>query len=176
MENKIKIFVNEETFGQRNLMTITGKIEVALSSNQNYFTKELIYLSFTDTYNTSTTQTMQLRGIDVYNLIGGLQEVLKNKVSDFKKFTDSSKSKNTEQDLRKCLMIKADQNKIFINLNISNASTNNTFKPLCHVVFESYEITGVIRTLESFMLEYKQLFYKTQRAYEKMNKKNTEQG
>lgn len=176
MAEKLKIFVNEETFGQRNLMTITGKIEVSLSSQNNYFATELIYLSFTDTYDTNSTQTMQLKGIDVYNLIAGLEEIIINKSSSFKKFTDSSKSKNTEQNIKKALMINTDKEKIFINLNVSSATTNNAYKNLCHVTFENYEVKGVIKTLEAFMYEYKQNFYKTQRAYEKLNKKNKTQG
>lgn len=176
MAEKVQIFVNEETFGQRNLMTITGRIEVSLSNQNNYFATELIYLSFTDTYDTNSTQTMQLKGMDVYNLMCGLEEVLIKKSSSFRKFTDSSKSKNTEQNIRKALMINCEKEKVYINLNVSSAATNNAFKPLCSVAFEIYEVNGVVKTLEAFMNEYKQNFYKTQRAYEKMNKKNKSGG
>lgn len=172
--NKVKIFVNEEIFGQRNLLTVTGKIEISLSKKENYFATELIYLSFTDTYNTNSTITMQLKGIDVYNLIGGLEDVLLNNKSDFKKFTDSNKSKNSDAAQRKFLVIKVDGTKVFINLNISDNTTSNNFKPISNVSFEYFEIKGVIKTLEAFMIEYKSVFYKTQRAYEKLNKKKIE--
>ena len=44
---KRKIFINEETFGQKNLLTITGKLEVTLSKASNYVVNELIFISFT---------------------------------------------------------------------------------------------------------------------------------
>lgn len=171
MENeKLKIFVNEEIFGQRNLLTITGKIEINISKQDNYFATELFYLTFTDTYNTSSSITMQLKGIDVYNLIGAFEDILQKQNSDFKKFTDSNKSKNSESEQKKFLNVKIEDAKVFVNLNISDSTTNQKFKKICYVSFELYEIKGVIKTLESLMQEYKSMFYKTQRAYEKLNK------
>ena len=174
MESKetLKVFVNEESFGQKNLLTITGKVEIAESTKGNYYAKELIYLSFTNVFNTNSTITMQLKGIDIYNLMSALEETTINKSSKYKKFTDSSKSNNSEKNTRKFIAVKYDTEteKIFINLNIQES--NDNYKTTSFVVFETYEVKGVIKTLEMFMIEYKNFFYKTQRAYEKVNKKN----
>lgn len=174
MESKetLKVFVNEESFGQKNLLTITGKVEIAESTKGNYYVKELIYLSFTNAFNTNSTITMQLKGIDIYNLMNALEETTINKSSKYKKFTDSSKSNNSEKNTRKFIAVKYDTEteKIFINLNIQESS--NDYKTTSYVVFETFEVKGVIKTLEMFMIEYKNFFYKTQRAYEKVNKKN----
>ena len=172
MENSetLKIFINEEIFGQKNLLTITGKIEISESKKGNYFAKELIYLSFTETYNTNATTTMQLKGIDIYNLANALEETIMYNSSPYKKFTDSSKSKNIESNERKFIAVNKDGGKIFINLNIAE-EINDKFKTILNVAFEQYEVKGIIKTLDAFMQEYKTNFYKTQRYYEKVNKK-----
>lgn len=171
MENSetLKIFVNEESFGQRNLITITGKIEISNSSKGNYFAKELIYISFTNLYETNSTVTMQLRGIDIFNMMYALEETLEKQHSDFKKFTDSSKSKNINSNARKFIATKYDKEKKKIFLNLNMQENNETFKTISFVVFEPFEIKGVVKSLELFMNEYKTFFYKTQRAYEKFN-------
>jgi hypothetical protein len=61
-------------------------------------------------------------------------------------------------------------NKININF-VMDEDTPNKFKVISRVVFEKYEIKGVIKTLESFMSEYKTYYYKCQRAYDKANEK-----
>lgn len=172
MENSetLKIFINEEIFGLKNLLTITGKIEISESKKGNYFAKELIYLSFTESYNTNSTTTMQLKGIDVYNLANALEETLMYNSSQYKKFTDSSKSKNIKSNERKFIAVNKDGEKIFINLNIAEEKIEK-FKTILYVAFERYEVKGIIRTLDAFMQEYKTNLYKTQRFYEKLNKK-----
>ena len=72
---KRKIFVNEETFGQKNLLTITGKLEISLSKASNYVVNELIFISFTNVYDTSGTVTMKVNGIDIYNLSSALLQL-----------------------------------------------------------------------------------------------------
>ncbi len=172
MENSetLKIFINEEIFGLKNLLTITGKVEISTSSKGNYFARELIYLSFTESYNTNSTTTMQLKGIDIYNLMNALEETLMYNSSPYKKFTDSSKSKNIKSNERKYIAVNKDAEKIFINLNIAEEK-NDKFKTILYVSFEKFEVKGVIKTLDAFMQEFKTNFYKIQRSYEKINKK-----
>ena len=169
---KRKIFVNEETFGQRNLLTITGKIEIDISKAGNYIVNELIFVSFTNVYDTSSTVTMKVSGIDIYNLSSALLELLQTNKSDYRKFTDSSKSKDSDTKNKKFLSLALDeQGKANINFVMDEESAPNKFKVISRVVFEKYELKGVIKTLESFMSEYKTYYYKCQRAYENENKK-----
>ena len=169
--NKKIIFVNEETFGQKNLLTITGKLEISLSKASNYIVNELIFISFTNVYDTSGTVTMKVNGIDIYNLSSALLEILQTGKSDYRKFTDSSKSKDSDASNKKFISLGIDEaNKININF-VMDENTPNKFKVISRVVFEKYEIKGVIKTLESFMIEYKTYYYKCQRAYDKANEK-----
>ncbi|MFX4155167.1 hypothetical protein ACOTWR_06045 [Aliarcobacter butzleri] len=168
---KRKIFVNEETFGQRNLLTITGKIEVDISKAGNYIVNELIFISFTNVYDTSSTVTMKVNGIDIYNLSSALLELIQTGKSDYRKFTDSSKSKESDSKNKKFLSLAFDeQGKANINF-VMDENIPNKFKVISRVVFEKYELKGVIKTLECFMSEYKTYYYKCQRAYEKENTK-----
>ncbi|MEV9477603.1 hypothetical protein ACOTVS_11955 [Aliarcobacter butzleri] len=177
MKPKRKIFVNEESFGQKNLLTITGKIEVEFSKASNYVVNELIFISFTNVYDISSTVTMKVNGIDIYNLSSALLELLQTGKSDYKKFTDSSKSKDSDTKNKKFISLVIDNTgKININF-VMNEETQENFKIISRVVFEKYEVKGVIKTLESFMSEYKTYYYKCQRAYEKENtKKNAVPG
>lgn len=169
-----KIFVNEETFGQRNLLTITGKLEVEISKAGNYIVDELIFISFTNVYDTSSTVTMKVNGIDIYNLSSALFELLQTGKTDYRKFTDSSKSKESESKNKKFISLAFDeQGKANINF-VMDEDVPNKFKVISRVIFEKYEIKGVIKTLESFMSEFKTYYYKCQRAYEKANAKNKE--
>lgn len=168
---KKKIFVNEETFGQKNLLTITGKIEVTISKTGNYVVNELIFISFTNVYDISGTVTMKVSGIDIYNLSSALLEFLQTGKSDYKKFTDSSKSKDSDASNKKFISLGLDESKK-ININfVMDEEVPNKFKVISKVIFEKYELKGVIKTLESFMSEYKTYYYKCQRAYEKENEK-----
>lgn len=171
---KRKIFVNEETFGQRNLLTITGKIEVDISRAGNYIVNEVIFISFTNVYDTSSTVTMKVNGIDIYNLSSALLELLQTGKTDYRKFTDSSKSKENESKNKKFISLAFDeQGKANVNF-VMDEDIPNKFKVISRVVFEKYELKGVIKTLECFMSEYKTYYYKCQRAYEKANQKNKE--
>ena len=171
---KRKIFVNEETFGQRNLLTITGKIEIDISKAGNYIVNELIFISFTNVYDTSSTVTMKVNGTDIYNLSSALLELLQIGKSDYRKFTDSSKSKDSDTKNKKFLSLAFDeQGKANINFVMDEEAAPNKFKVISRVVFEKYELKGVIKTLESFMSEYKTYYYKCQRAYEKENAKKS---
>lgn len=168
--NDLKIFINEEFIGQKNLLTITGKVSVNISNNSNFYVKELIFLTFSNAYNNINSHTMQLKSFDIYNLIHELSVLYKTKKSDYIKFTDSSKSNNTEGDEKKFLSLRFEPNnkKYFINLNIN---MNKVFKPVAEINFEEYEVNGVIKILEAFISEYKTSYYKLQRAYEKINNK-----
>lgn len=166
-----KIFINEESFGQRNLLTITGKLEVSISKAGNYIVNELIFVSFTNVYDTSSTVTMKVNGIDIYNLSSALLELIQTGKSEYRKFTDSSKSKDNDTKNKKFLSLAFDeQGKVNINF-VMDEDIPNKFKVISRVMFEKYEIKGVIKTLESFMSEYKSFYYKCQRAYEKENNK-----
>lgn len=174
MENSAtkKIFINEEMFGQVNSITITGKIEIATSKQGNYFVSELIFLSFTNAYDTSSTVNMKIKGFDVYNLSAALTKILEKGSSDYKKFTDSSKSKNTYNNNKKFISLKLDEkdnSKVFINLVSNSEDNSNKYNVISNVSFEKYEVPGIIKTLDTFMSNYKQYFYKCQRAYEKLN-------
>lgn len=167
-----KIFINEEKIGQQNLLTITGKIEIEKSKKGNYFIKELIYVSFHYSYNSNEAETMQFKGVDMFNLIAALEEIYITGSSEFKKFTDSNKSKNSDENKKKFISLNQENDMIYINLNLSNS--NEKFKPLMNISFKKYEVKGVIKTLECFMNEYKQAFYKAQRSYEKINRERKE--
>ncbi|WP_418181267.1 hypothetical protein ACNSOL_12225 (plasmid) [Aliarcobacter lanthieri] len=173
MNNTKKIFINEEIFGQKNLLTITGKIEISISRASNYIVSELIFISFTNVYDTSSTVTMKLKGIDIYNLSSAIGEIIRTGKSEYKKFTDSSKSKESEANNKKFISLAIDKDgKLNINLVMDESTVPNSFKIISRVQFEKYESEGIIKTLESFMNEYKKYYYKCQRAYEKQNIKN----
>jgi len=168
----LKIFINEEILGQVNYLTITGKLEVAMSKQSNYFVSELIFFSLTEQFNTSSTITMQMKVIDIYNIMYALDEVYRKGVSNYKKFTDSSKSKNSSASNVKYLSIKKDNNKIYLNINIKES---NNEKNLMSVHFEEYEIRSIIKTLDIFTKSIKDALYKTQRYYQKINQKNSKE-
>lgn len=163
-----KIFINEEVIGQLNYITITGKLEVSITAQDNYFVKELIFLSFTEQFKTADTITMQIRVFDVFNLMSALEEVYRTGVSNWKKFTDSNKSKNSTNLKVKFLNIKESEGKVYLNMNIKDESSE---KALMKVYFEKYEIKSIIKTLDIFAKEVKEKLYKAQRAYYKLNQK-----
>ena len=170
---KRKIFINEESFGQRNLLTITGKLEIEASKSGNFIINELIFISFTNVYDTTSTVTMKVSGIDIYNLSSALLELIQTGQTSYRKFTDSSKSKDSNSNNKKFISLKKDENdKVFINFVMNDEKNANNFKIISSVQFEKYEIKGVIKTLEVFMSEFKSYYYKCQRAYNKINEKN----
>ena len=168
MSDSKKIFINEEIIGHINFMTITGKIEVAVSSQNNFYVKDLIFISFTEHFKVSNTETMQLKLLDLLNMMYALEDLSKTGLNSWKKFTDSSKSSKSDAKKIKYLNAKEHENKIYINLNINEG---NSEKTLMKVFFEKYELRGIIKTLEMFTLEYKTNFYKAQRAYNTLNEK-----
>lgn len=169
---KRNIFINEESFGQRNLLTVTGRLEVEASKAGNYITSELFFISFVNAYDRSSTVTMRVKGIDIYNLSSALLEVLQTGQSEYRKFTDSSKSKESSSSSKKFISLKSDEsNRVYINL-VMDSKANEGYKIVSSVQFERYEVKGVIKTLEALMSDFKQSYYRCQRAYNKINEKN----
>jgi hypothetical protein len=78
---------------------------------------ELIFISFTNVYDTSGTVTMKVNGIDIYNLSSALLEILQTGKSDYRKFTDSSKSKDSDASNKKFISLGIDEaNKIIVDI------------------------------------------------------------
>lgn len=169
MENK-HVFICEETIGQLNFITLTGKVEITTTQKGNFLVKELIYFSMTEKFDTSNTVTMYFKTSDLLNLMYALDEVYRTGNSDFKKFTDSSKSNNTNTNNTKFVNVRVDdKGKFYINLNIVD---NNKPKEFKKVSFERYEIRAAIKTIDMFCKEYKENLYKAQRHYTKLNDEN----
>jgi len=169
-QQKKHIFINEEKIGNRNSITISGKIEVLVSSKNRLFCKELIYFTLIEDYNIDESFTMFLRGFDIYNIIAALEDIKTNSSTKYRKYTDSGKSKNSINSLNKYLNFNI-ENEVF-HININSKDNNNNERKHIGVKFDLFEINGIIEVLKSFMNEYKNAFYKTQRYYEKINDKN----
>lgn len=156
-KESLKYLVGKENFNYKNLMTITGYIEISKPKNsQSYLVTDLVYISFTPEYNYDKTFSMQLSSSDLWNLSTSLRNI--NNPPSYEKITGGA----------------ANMKKISLGLKGAQIYINGDHGITVAIGFPKHNIPGIVKQIENLANETTKLMYKYQRFYAKLEKREKE--
>jgi hypothetical protein len=163
VNKKIKIFIGKENFSFKNLMTISGFIEVAYNNQKNTHTvTDLVLISFTPEYQYDKSKTMQLCVSDLINLAYHLRELLvkKEEKSDYERLSGGN----------------ANLKKMFLGFKDSHYYINFSQNTNISIGIKKSFLPGVIKQIENLAAEITNKLYLTQRRYFKIDSQRNKEG